>query len=410
MTDLSPPVDSPVLSRVLCNRLCSGCGGCAALAPGAIRMELSAEGFLRPLQRGPIDAETEARIAAICPGVALAQESGTRRDHPLWGPFLGMYSGHATDPALRHAGASGGALSALLAHLLDTGAVDAVVQVAADPDLPIGNRIVLSTDRPGVQAGAGSRYAPSAPLEGIGACLESERSYAFVGKPCDVAALHAMKRFDDRVGRRFPYLVSFFCAGVPSLDGAREILDQLGVAEKDVTAFRYRGNGWPGFATATLDDGSARKMSYADSWGGVLSRHVQFRCKICPDGTGGFADVVCADAWETDEKGYPVFAEREGISLVVSRTEKGEALVRAAVAAQRLAISDFDVSTLAGVQPGQTQKRRYTLARLAALRALGRPAPRYRGFHLLRNAARGGMLSNARNFLGTLRRILRGTW
>jgi coenzyme F420 hydrogenase subunit beta len=37
-------------------------------------------------------------------------------------------------------------------------------------------------------------------------------------------------------------------------------------------------------------------MSYADSWGGILSRHVQFRCKICPDGTGGFADVVCADA------------------------------------------------------------------------------------------------------------------
>src|SRR3712207_7050821 len=38
------------------------------------------------------------------------------------------------------------------------------------------------------------------------------------------------------------------------------------------------------------------------------------RCKICPDGTGEFADIVCADAWYGKD-GYPDFAEREGRSL-----------------------------------------------------------------------------------------------
>lgn len=395
---------TPSLARAVGGQLCSGCGLCAALAPGALEMRLTAKGFLRPAETGPVPHETDARIARLCPGLGLSVAPEGRRDHPLWGPHVAMHSGYATDPALRHAGSSGGALSAILAHLLESGAVDAVIQVGADPALPIGNRTVMSRDAADVLRSAGSRYAPSAPLAEIGECLASDLTYAFVGKPCDVAALRALEREDRRISERIPWLLTFFCAGVPSLHGAREVVARLGVAERDLAAFRYRGNGWPGHATATRRDGTEARMSYAESWGGILSRHLQFRCKICPDGTGGFADVVCADAWETDARGYPLFEEREGVSLVMSRTARGEALVRAAEAGGRLALAPFDAAALEAMQPGQTQRRRFALARLLALRLVWRPAPRYRGFHLLRNALRAGLRGNLRNFLGTLRR------
>ena len=97
------------------------------------------------------------------------------------------------------------------------------------------------------------------------------------------------------------------------------------VSAPGTTAFRYRGNGWPGQATATLRDGNTRSMSYHDSWGKILSHHVQHRCKVCADGTGTAADLVCADAWVSDERGYPVFEERDGVSLIVTRNAKGEA-------------------------------------------------------------------------------------
>lgn len=401
---------SPTLTTVLTGRLCCGCGGCAAVAPDAVAMRLDAEGYLRPVQGAAVSTAQEALIARICPGVGLTQAPEGRADDPLWGPLIAMRAGHATDPELRRTGSSGGALSALLVHLLDSGAVDHVVQVAADPALPIGNRTVCSSTRDEVLAAAGSRYAPSGPLEGLERYLASSARHAFVGKPCDVAALAALRQVDPRVAVRFPYLLSFFCAGVPSLAGAREVLGQLQAPEAQLAAFRYRGNGWPGFATARLRDGTERRMSYADSWGKILSRHVQFRCKICPDGTGGFADVVCADAWEADVRGYPVFDEREGSSLIVSRTAGGEALIAAAVAAGRLQVAPFDAAGLAAIQPGQAGKRRLTLARLLALRLLRRPAPVYRGFHLARNAARAGLRANARNFLGTLRRVWRGRY
>ena len=149
-------------------------------------------------------------------------------------------------------------------------------------------------------------------------------------------------------------------------------------------------------------------MTYAESWGRILSGTVQFRCKICPDGTGSFADVVCADAWETDIRGYPVFEESDGISLIVSRTEKGETLVQNAIQSDHLDAEPFDKCQLAAMQPGQVRKRRLTLARIAALRMLGRPIPHYAGFHLLRNAVQAGTIANARNLLGTLRRALKG--
>ncbi len=398
---------SPALERVLRGDLCAGCGACAALAPGRVVMETSAAGFARPAQKAPLDAAGEEAIAAVCPGLGMAQDASGRRDDPLWGPMIAVRVGWAADPALRRVASSGGALSAALAHLLETGAVERVIQTAASTARPIANMTVESRSAAEVLAAAGSRYAPSAPLETLAGALARPGRAAFVGKPCDVAALRAMARRDPRIDAAIPYMLSFFCAGVPGLDGARRVLAALGMSEDEVAAFRYRGEGWPGYATATRPDGTAARMSYAESWGGILNHHVQFRCKICPDGVGGFADLVCADAWECDARGYPTFTEGDGRSLIVARTAKGEALARAAMAAGALIAEPLAPEDIAAMQPGQRFRKRMLLSRLAAMALLGRPRPRYRGFHLIAAARQAGLVANLRGFLGTCRRLLR---
>lgn len=402
-TELITP--SPLLKRIVEGGLCSGCGACATIAPQAISMELVDPGFLRPDQSANLSPDQEARITEVCPGTGLTQDPAGRFDHLLWGPIVGLRSGHATEPLLRRKASSGGALSGILMHLLKTGAIDAVLQTAAAPHLPIGNTTVLSTNSEEIVRAAGSRYAPSAPLAGLEQRLASSSRFAFVGKPCDVAALRAMEKFDRRIAERIPVMLSFFCAGVPSLSGARHILEEMGVDESEVVAFRYRGNGWPGFAAAKLKDGSSRYMSYADSWGQILTKYVQWRCRICPDGTGGFADIVCADAWEADERGYPSFEERDGVSLIVSRTQKGEEIVQAAMAESRIVAEPFAVEAIRAIQPGQSQRRQSTLPRILALRIMGQPTPTYRGFHLIQNTGRAGLWATIKTFLGTVRRI-----
>jgi coenzyme F420 hydrogenase subunit beta len=360
------------------------------------------------VQRAELSAEEDRVIAKSCPGLSARQHTpdGARRN-PLWGPYISVRRGYASDPVLRRAASSGGVLSALLIHLLNRGQVDYVVQTGASPTVPYGNVTVRSFGADDVHAAAGSRYAPSAPLAGLDDLLAQESRFAFVGKPCDIAALRALARFDPRVERRIPYAISFFCAGAPSLSGAREVIDRLGVDQhSDVVSFRYRGDGWPGYATAVLGSGERRRMSYAASWGGILTNHVQFRCKICPDGVGGLADVVCADAWHCDARGYPLFEEQDGWSLIISRTERGEALVRDALASGAINAEVVDVNGLAAMQPGQAKRKALVLSRLAAMAVVFKPVPRFVGFQLFEAARGRGPLANLRSFLGTLRRLL----
>ncbi|MGB3247143.1 MAG: Coenzyme F420 hydrogenase/dehydrogenase, beta subunit C-terminal domain [Sulfitobacter sp.] len=401
---------SPALARVAKGDLCAGCGACAALAPDKVAMAVAEPGFLRPIQSAPLSMQEENGISAVCPGLSQTVEAQGRRNPVLWGPYVEVMTGHATNESIRFAGASGGGLSAVLLHLIDSGAVDAVVQTTASAKLPIGNASVITMNKKSITAAAGSRYAPSAPLEGINAQIAAYKAngtrYAFVGKPCDAAAMRAMCTRDPEVAATFPVILSFFCAGVPSHEGGREVLAKLGTTLNQTAKFRFRGNGWPGQATAIARDGTERSMSYHDSWGGILSRHVQMRCKLCADGTGTAADIVCADAWESDPDGYPLFDEAPGVSLIMARTDIGARLVAEARTEGRIKTQVFDISGLSSIQVGQRDRRRALLARLIGRRITGKPIPEYKGLQILAAARQNTIKRNLRNFLGTLRRTL----
>ena len=298
-------------------------------------------------------------------------------------------------------------ISALLAYALESGLVDEVIQIGAAGD-PTRTAVRRSSSGGEVAASAGSRYSPSSPLAFVGALLEERKRFAFVGKPCDVSALRRLGEVDARVAERFPIILSFFCGGIPSHRGTDQILDDLGVAKADLAGFKYRGDGWPGFATATRRDGTSERMSYAESWGGRLSKHVQFRCKICPDAVGGVADIACADAWYGDESGYPQFEETDGRSLVIARSAAGSALIEGARAAGRIALDPCPLRDIDRMQPSQARRKRLILSRVAALAATLQPWPDYRGVAVPAAARKAGAGETLKSFLGMGRRIVMG--
>lgn len=401
MTALSPTVD-----RVLRGELCTGCGLCASVAGAAIEMQVVSPGYNRPRQKAPITAEAEQLISQACPGAVVAPWDGELQVDPYWGPWRQVFTGHATDEATRYEGASGGALSALLVHALNTGLIDRVIHVAADPASPTRNIITCSRTAAEVLAGAGSRYTASSPLTGIDQALAEGGGIAFVGKPCDVSALRRLATMDPRVDQHVPLMLSFFCGGMPSHNGVLRILAKMGVEPEDVSAFRYRGQGWPGTAAATTHDGRVEKMSYAASWGDHLSKEVQFRCKICPDAVGGAADIACADAWYGNEKGYPSFDEQDGRSLILTRSLVGQQLLAAATAAGAISAEIIHIEEIDKMQPAQASRKRLVRARVAALSATFQPKPRMEGLLVESASKKARARDQLRNFFGTVRRIL----
>jgi len=349
--------------------LCSGCGLCESLAPeGHIEMRLNASGYLRPVILKALSDDDERYIAQACPGIQLCHEKkDTRHYHTIWGPLMGVCTGHSCDAEMRHQGSSGGVLSALAAYLLASGEVSFVAQIAVSQRDPLANELQISRTRDDVLHAAGSRYAPSAPLRSIRALLDTGERFVFIGKPCDVGALRQYARMDARVSEQIPFMLSFMCAGVPSMKGTLEVLDRMGTKREQLVSFRYRGDGWPGTTRAKQKDGSSFEMDYSTSWGSILNRYLQFRCKICPDGTGEFADIVCGDAWYGKE-GYPDFSERDGRSLILLRTDQGNALVKKAIADSILTVSQLPVREIAAMQPYQVSRKKLVLGRLFAAR------------------------------------------
>ena len=338
----------------------------------------------------------------------MSQSEHEGEYHPIWGPLIKVRLGWSLDPELRHNASSGGALSAVLNHLLEMGEIDYVVQTAVSDTSPLRNALKVSTGRDDVFHSAGSRYAPSSPLEDIGERLEAPGRFAFVGKPCDVAGLRQLARLDPRVADKVPYMIAFMCAGVPSYRGTSALLEALGVKdESDVVAFRYRGDGWPGYASAELKDGRKLTMDYDSSWGGVLNKHLQFRCKICPDGIGEFADIVSADGWRLDESGKATFEESEGRSLILTRTAKGEALIERMIAQNAMGTEPTSTAAMEIMQPYQTIRKGFIWSRLFAMMVMGKRRPAFKNLSLRRNTARFGSVRSFKSMGGMILRLAR---
>ncbi len=388
--------------------LCTGCGVCAFVQKAVIEMVDDVDAGRRPLVRD-VDGrvpDTSAALA-VCPGVELSHgdpvEGAIPELQEAWGPVLEVWEGYATDPEIRLAASSGGAATALALHCLANEGMHGVLHTAAREDVPYLNRTVLSTTRAELLAATGSRYAPASPCDGLQEVVDAPAPCVFVGKPCDVAGAQRARGMDPGLDDNLGLTIGIFCAGTPSVRGTLEMLAEMGIEDVElVRSIRYRGNGWPGDAVATVEPGTdERRMSYEESWGQILQRHRQWRCYVCADHTGEFADVAVGDPWYRE-----IAPDEPGHSLVVVRTERGRKIVEAALEAGMLTLERVQPSLLPASQPNLLQVRGSVWGRIATMRVLGLPAPVLRGLPTLPAwwsalSARGKVQS----VLGTVKRI-----
>lgn len=397
-------------------RLCLGCGACAYMQPDAIRMVDVLEQGRRPLvlvNGDGRDAPTGTALRA-CPGLQLGHEPGltSGRGHiaellEAWGPVLEVWEGYAADQEIRYAASSGGAATALALHCLEQERMHGVLHTAARPDVPYLNHTVLSRSREELLAATGSRYAPASPCDGLQKVEDAPAPCVFIGKPCDVGGARKAASLHPELDRKLGLTIGIFCAGTPSLQGTLEMLRRMGVEDPDeARAVRYRGNGWPGMAEARTSgpQGDAvHRLSYEESWGEVLQRHVQWRCRLCVDHTAEFADIAVGDPW------YREIPEGEpGRSLVLVRTERGRRILHAAIGSGALVLERVGPEIVQASQPNLLRTRGAVWGRLAASRLLGLPVP-----HFERMPTFGiwwrrlSLVQKAQSFTGTAKRVLK---
>lgn len=398
----------PISRAVACN-LCNGCGACAGLAPDFISMIEDPTHGRRPVVAPTPQARRAAhQVASACSGLGSDHRTLPRQDalDRTWGPVRAAWIGYAGDDEIRFHGSSGGAVTALAAFAVSSAAVGAAAHTVADPADPRRTQVTLSRTRDALLQGAGSRYAQASPAEVLGQMPQDP--VLFVGKPCDVASVAMAKRANPDLAAKLPLSIAIFCAGAPNLNAADQLLTKLEMPKgAKLTALRYRGAGWPGLMQARWVQNGVETVSkgitYALGWGQILQSHRRWRCRICTDHTGAFADISVGDPWHQAPEGE---ADR-GKSLIIARTPQGEALIRAAIAAGALVAQPAPRDAIAQSQPNLLASLGAVWGRRLAMRAFFMAVPADRGLPLFRAWLALGTRAKLQSLGGTARRILK---
>lgn len=395
--------------------LCIGCGLCQAVA-GADRIRVckTQNGYLQPVVVGELDHACVDKIYASCPGTRVEGlperllEADSKLDN-VWGPWRRMLRGWAGDAELRFEGSTGGVLSALAAYLLESKRVEFILHVKTSSSEASFGEATLSFTRADVLGAAGSRYGPSATLVDINHVLDRGQPFAFIGKPCDIAALRNYAQQDERVDRLVGYWLTLVCGGFGTPASTLDFYRRMGVNPEAVTGLRYRGRGCPGPTRVDTAAGSS-EFHYLDFWGeDETSWALPFRCKICPDAIGEAADIAVADTWPGGSPTRAGSIDDPGVNALVARSTVGEELIAAAAVAGALEI-EYDIvpDTLSLYQPHQVNKKYAAWARHQGLADAGRLRPQTARLRIEELAGELPGESNAFQREGTRNRVEQG--
>jgi coenzyme F420 hydrogenase subunit beta len=354
------------------NAECGNCRACIKVCPG-----LNQDRSINQEDTGGIDELTEG-----------------------WGTVLEVWEGYATDSEIRHKGSSGGVSTALALYCTEKAGMTGVIHAGVG-HTPISSKTQFSRTREDLLAATGSRYAPASPCEGLKRADDGQGQWVFIGKPCDTAGVRNSQKYSKESIKDIGIVISIFCAGTPSTQGTIDLLSSMNIPMDKVRALRYRGDGWPGKFCVTMNgDAEIKELTYHEAWG-FVQKYRPYRCYLCPDGTGEFADIACGDPW------YREIKEREeGYSLILVRTERGRKILQNAITAGYITAEKAAPEILEKSQTNLYGKRAAVWGRLLAFKLLGIPAPSYGGFPLSRNWMTLPVSDKARSTFGTLRRII----
>lgn len=390
-----------MIDKIKKYHLCIGCGLCSSLLGEALcPMKLNEDGFYSPSPIRPLSKQEGTLIKRVCPGIHVEG----RPHKGTWGPIISVCQAWAADKTIRHKAASGGVVTSLAINLLERKEVDGILQVGVRDDSYLYNELRISRTKEDVIKNAQSRYAPALVFHHIKGILEADNCcYGFIGKPCDMAAMRNFVREYPQYEKRIKYYISIFCAGMPSYNATEMTWKQSGHTDEPVS-LKYRGDGWPGNFKAIFRDGTTYQLSYNESWGKILGRSLDFRCKICPDGIGALADIAVGDSWNT-KNGYPDFTESEGRCFCMLRTKKGVELMENASQNGYIDKQPINITNIQEQQPYQLERRKLEGWRLLPVLFLTSGLVRYRNLSIWNQIFGVQMNRGFKEMLGSYRRF-----
>lgn len=378
------------------NYFCTGCGLCKSVYPNEVEVT---EGKYRSF----IPKSDQA--IELCEQVCLCCDNTLNYSSDLFGAFTNIYYTHSNNQAIRSKGSSGGTLTTIAIYLISNHIVDGIIQV--ENNGAYGLKLAIHDNPEQIIASSGSRYIDSNNLENLLTLIDFNKKYCFIGKPCDVSTLRRYSKISPEIENSIILYLSFFCAGSPSVEANRRLVESLGCKGDDCKDISYRGNGWPGKTIVSDCFNRSYETTYENTWMNYLGRDTRTICRFCIDGIGELADISCGDAWYLNN-GQPDFSEREGRNVTFARSERGDHLLKSIISSGELVSGSIDdpQNYLKQSNPYQYIRRSTLEYTLLAMKITNKPYPNYNKKVLHGCSAKLPMKTRLHRLLGTIKRII----
>ncbi|MCD6479878.1 Coenzyme F420 hydrogenase/dehydrogenase, beta subunit C-terminal domain [Candidatus Bathyarchaeota archaeon] len=309
-----PKAFGNLMAEVIRPKLCVGCGGCSAVCPlNSIEM-----------------AGSTPRLISLCiscgmcynncPRTSFDEETleerafGATRGESEIGFYKGLYAVRALDERIREHCQDGGAVTALLAHMLSEGCVAVVAGLKPGGIWEPQPRVVSTLEE--LLEAAGTKYTPSPTLVGVASAVKEYMAdrVAVVGTPCQVTALRRIQLGDHseaKFSKALELIIGLFCMETFDYGRLMEFIKAKGVEPKDVHKFDIKR----GRFLAYGDDGETLLRVKLRE----MEELVRECCHHCTDFTSELADISVGNVGSPD-----------GWSTVIVRSDRGEEALRGA--------------------------------------------------------------------------------
>ncbi|KKL63732.1 hypothetical protein LCGC14_2172150, partial [marine sediment metagenome] len=307
-----------VLEAVVANDLCVGCGMCAGMLPGSLRMHTNKYGAYVPELIEQVDQGWEQVSLQVCP-FANNDENEDSIGKKLFnfqegvqhcsetGYYLKCFTGHVLNEEVRLSATSGGIITWLAEELLSSGKVDAVACVGKCDEGENLFEYKFITDAAEISECRKSRYYPVEFSGTIRKIKEVEGKVLFIGLPCFIKAMRLAMKQDPVLADRVAYTIGLFCGHLKSKHYAAYLARSSGVHEKDIQTvdFRKKIKDKPAnkyaFEVVTRNEGpdNHRQIMMQDVWASSWSNNLFMldACEYCDDIMAETADISVGDAW-----------------------------------------------------------------------------------------------------------------
>lgn len=366
--------------------LCTRCGYCAGICPLGL-VELDHDLFP---QITPENLERCTRCALCIQGCAAdidlphaSQKLFGRTPHVLdaVGVVQNLCCGHAVDPAIRYAGASGGVVTALLLDMLDGGEIDQALVCGMSESRPWEPKPILASSKTELLAAAQSKYNIVPQLIRMKEIINSGKKTAIVGLPCHVHGFRKLEQWQNKLSEKVPLVIGLACNSTLERAATEKLLEINNISAEEVVKFEYRGGDerW-GTIRVRLVDGSSRRL-HARHNAKELFKHLALlympqRCLTCIDFSAELSDLTVLDPNLRDTNGCHRVPEK--LSLVLVRNDRGQAVLDRAVVGDVLSLREIPADWLPSQFDSAVQKKKIGAPiRIDRLKQKNRPHPCY---------------------------------